>query len=62
MLNLKTWDPHKKFLASVALFLATGLVPNQVSFLAVFVSGASAGLSFGETWCEEREKFRLIIS
>ncbi len=50
---LEEWEPHKKWLASVAVFLSTSLVPNDLGTIAMFCVTPPLGLYGAEMIMEE---------
>ncbi len=50
---LEKWEPHKKWLASVAIFLSTALVPNDLGTIAMFCDVPPLGFYAAEMITEE---------
>ncbi len=54
---LEEWEPHKKWLASVAVFLSTSLVPTDLGALALFCDVPPLGLYTAEMIMEKDLSF-----
>lgn len=51
--RIENWQPHKKWLASVGVFLSTALAPNDLGILALFVNVFPLGLYSAEMILDE---------